>query len=922
MKQVGILLICLMLISVVRGMDFTCQAGYGSLLPFTSGDASQCSGVSKITTEAECRAAAEYNSKNNIDKNTRYVRTSYTAQPPGCTHLLSTGVYTFYISSHPSTYQCSDRARCICKPKTCIKCPINTYSEGGINPTCIPCPKDRPYTAEGATIFDSADVCAKEKNTFYCEAGTEYKNNNIIEMDPIPRTSGECMNKITTAEECEATAEYNRKNNIHNNKGYVGPLQGSAIYDPPGCLYHDGKISPNLVPRLKDKYRFTANSKSTRTCYKQRKCICQTKEICVKCPRNTYSAGGAGPSATCKKCIAPFITDKERTNCYNPEIEKELAKFKKQLVAQKEKQNDLSIKNSRLWQKEHIRLQHDKLMKERKSNDDKNEQKSCERQRSKGTVIFPAIEISNEIEKIEDTTCIDTNRDELLKSFCSFTSDLDNLFQIQNIDKEAKIFWPNICCKERRDATLEVCEDPTGNIKRENIIPFALSQGGDYSRHNLYVEVTEAIKYNGYLHKGMTDLLRFLQPSIKNPKISYWSGKVNQRFEYGQWKSDPDRSSGATIPKLDYCKKWWPQTTSVLDTGMKETIKFCGAHGDATKCPYTSEKPVYECVDGNKGKSEQLVNSFFDDVSLCGPRIVDAPGNPENKLCELFVPYKHAMRNFYSLVESLFMQPMKILTSSFLETMERSLRKRSAAKRVGKNNIQNMMQMKPMPKVVETKCTGGSQWVSSKLKKKKQDFCLGYNHLDLSDTNIKNVAVHYLKNDISYNDKKMFELSKQLRYQVTDTSCPSPLFTAGDISIQRVAMDVLGKEKEWVAVINLNTQDKNGYLQSELPYCNDRPYLIGAEIMVKAYEDTGNYCGKLLDYDKCKSRCIEECQYEKNKQLTLECENSCDNKMIKLKDKHHKHYSKDVVLTGTQYTVDDSHVSRRRRLLQNQDSGC
>ena len=28
--------------------------------------------------------------------------------------------------------------------------------------------------------------------------------------------------------------------------------------------------------------------------------------------------------------------------------------------------------------------------------------------------------------------------------------------------------------------------------------------------------------------------------------------------------------------------------------------------------------------------------------------------------------------------------------------------------------------------------------------------------------------------------------------------------------------------------MNLNTEDKNGYLQSELPYCEDRDYLIGA----------------------------------------------------------------------------------------------
>ena len=35
---------------------------------FTSGLASQCSGLSKITT-AECELASEYDSKNNIDKN-------------------------------------------------------------------------------------------------------------------------------------------------------------------------------------------------------------------------------------------------------------------------------------------------------------------------------------------------------------------------------------------------------------------------------------------------------------------------------------------------------------------------------------------------------------------------------------------------------------------------------------------------------------------------------------------------------------------------------------------------------------------------------------------------------------------------------------------------------------------------------------
>jgi hypothetical protein len=74
-------------------------------------------------------------------------------------------------------------------------------------------------------------------------------------------------------------------------------------------------------------------------------------------------------------------------------------------------------------------------MQQRKTKDDEKEKSSCKRQREQGTVIFPAMPISNEIETNEDTTCIDTNRDELLKSFCSFTSDLDDLFAIQRVKK-------------------------------------------------------------------------------------------------------------------------------------------------------------------------------------------------------------------------------------------------------------------------------------------------------------------------------------------------------------------------------------------------------------------------------------------------------------------------------------------------------
>jgi hypothetical protein len=740
MKRVGVLTVCLMLLSVVRGKD-VCEVGDGLLSPILS--SGTC--AKKITTESECREAARINKELGFDNNGGYAARSggHGIAPYGC---FSNSKYWFNPTK--SSRKCDSGAReygykCICKSAECTVCPINTYSTGGINPKCKPCPGDKPTT----NFKTGQTKCVPVKTVkITCGAGQHLTGDGI-------NTKIEC-----------------RKCPLNTYKGKV-----------------DKK--------------------------------------CIPCPKHLRAPSGA------LRCVEQ----------YSPEwVEWRLRNIDIILDSQKEERNEIVFRNSRLWQKENIRLQYDKITQERKTIDNNHERLLCQSERSEGTVVFPAIEISSEIETKQDTTCIDTNRDELLKSFCSFRMDLDSLFQIQGIDTPAKSFWPNICCKERNDddksKTLETCQPPEGsNIKPENMIPFALSQGGYYNRHNLYVEVTEAIKKEGYLHQGMKDLLASLQSSV--------------------------------------------DTTS------------------ATK----------------------RMDAFFNGVSLCGPRIVDAPGNGERKLCELFVPYHHAMKSFYTLIESLFVKPMPP-QSSFLETMERSLRKRSEATRLGKSNVQQMIQTKS--KAAEATCSGGSKWTSAKLEEKKRVFCLGYNHLDLSDTNIKNVAVHYLKHDISYDDKKMFELSKQLRYQVTDDSCPAPLFTANDISIQQVAMDVLGKKKEWVAVVNLNTQDKNGYLQSELPFCEERPYLIGVQIKVKAYEDVENYCGKLLDYDKCKSRCVEECQYGKKSQSSLECENSCDKKMIQLKDKRHEHYSKNVRVTGTQYTVDDSHVSRRRKLLQQGDSRC
>ena len=118
------------------------------------------------------------------------------------------------------------------------------------------------------------------------------------------------------------------------------------------------------------------------------------------------------------------------------------------------------------------------------------------------------------------------------------------------------------------------------------------------------------------------------------------------------------------------------------------------------------------------------------------------------------------MTQFYDLIELLFVKPMKVQQgpTSFLESMESSLHKRQlivTKNRLGKHtNMQQIMQAKPgatKPKA-EQQCkhTGaGATATLGELAEWKKTHCTGYKHIDLSTTNIKNIAIHYLKDDIS-----------------------------------------------------------------------------------------------------------------------------------------------------------------------------
>ncbi len=83
--------------------------------------------------------------------------------------------------------------------------------------------------------------------------------------------------------------------------------------------------------------------------------------------------------------------------------------------------------------------------------------------------------------------------------------------------------------------------------------------------------------------------------SDTTPRIAYWWGKVNQHVDsQGNWLTDPDGTSGANLDKLTYCKKWYPNTTSVSDYA-NEMINGWREAGN-TGGPYPLAVMTIKCI--------------------------------------------------------------------------------------------------------------------------------------------------------------------------------------------------------------------------------------------------------------------------------------------------------------------------------------
>ena len=84
---------------------------------------------------------------------------------------------------------------------------------------------------------------------------------------------------------------------------------------------------------------------------------------------------------------------------------------------------------------------------------------------------------------------------------------------------------------------------------------------------------------------------------------------------------------------------------------------------------------------------------------------------------------------------------------------------------------------------------------------------------------------------MGYPPKMIPELREKARYEISD-DCPTPMFTANDISLQNI-------DGTDLFVVQLDATSTNGYLRKELPQCGAannialRPHREGIKIKKK-----------------------------------------------------------------------------------------
>jgi hypothetical protein len=343
----------------------------------------------------------------------------------------------------------------------------------------------------------------------------------------------------------------------------------------------------------------------------------------------------------------------------------------------------------RMWSTEDVRIKYAKQRRSRERADAKANKGYCKNEKHGHISIFSAVPLN---EEIDSNSCINKNRDELIEAFCNFRQSFFDDYSKNVGLKNGQHYWPNICCKPfGKSKETDQCDDTTGTILREKIVPFALAKGGEVNFATLYGEVKDVIESNGYLDQGFRKLVDDISCAQQRRYINKITNGLAYFKKYNKWNKRSDIVANIRLSSQNLMK-WKKQNNIIFPTYNKvegrsfthssPILAFIENRQNFEKLlgtetfnnfikwylnralRLTKDKMTSACLYVKHGIAmkdldamKNEIRDFFAQKSLlCGPRIFFEPPQEETTMCELFAPYKHMFATFRLGFERMFAQ--------------------------------------------------------------------------------------------------------------------------------------------------------------------------------------------------------------------------------------------------------------------------
>jgi hypothetical protein len=601
----------------------------------------------------------------------------------------------------------------------------------------------------------------------------------------------------------------------------------------------------------------------------------------------------------------------------------------------------------RSWVEDDVRKDYEALRQRNAEKKEYDETTHCQDEEKDGIALLSTVKLGMD-EEVDNTTCADKNRDILIGKFCNFRRRLDVV--LKDRKTTGKMLFPNICCKEDKYDDLVKCQDPTGKVKRHEIVPFALSQGGNFTKVNLYGELVDTLKKGGYLYKGFMDALK----SVEGGEV------LRQRLEANFNSASLCGPRLFTLPKhpeIHLCQMFHPygelfedfltSFTSLLESPVKKKVSKRKKRGKRPKRRKRGGKrrhllsnmqrrseharasspamaQMLQKKTANQVKRSELSSLRAEMKTEIKQQVAKQENDDDSSdLVALKAEIKRLQseatsqnaalqRQVASLKKQVAKQEndddssnlvalradMKRLLANQNAALQRQVSSQNAAlqRQVASLKRQVASQTATLQRQVATyKPKGTSSQTCPRItfptkreyNRKKKLFCTGYDKLDLVNENSVNIAVVYAPK-VASTVRPKFEVVDEWQ----DICASPPLFTPNDISLQQI-------EGKTMFVVQLDSTSPDGYLRKELPMCGltvddkGNSYIPRTKVTVKVFDDSRKCCDSTKDNTVCSN-------------------NGCTTKPAVTRNRQLEYSTK---ITGTTYTLEREHDSRRRRRL-------